>query len=500
MIIAALLAVWCCSVVKAETTKLLAEDGYRDDRYGETMAASNGYLLVGAPADDGGPFDERRCADCGRVHVYEINTMNRVRTFAPGGHYDYFGKALSVHGTIAAIGADTDDYGDNSGSVYLYNIATGEFMRKLKASDAGSRHYFGDAVAINDRYVVVGAPDGNGATTLSGAAYVFDLSTGAEHYKLISDDGVAGNNFGASVAVNDEFVFVGEPNKDGESDNAGAGYIFDLETGNQVLKLSVDRGRFGSAAAMSSEFLAVSAPSGSVSITQKRGTVYIYSATTFELLHKLKLANRRDKFGRYESGDASFGHSLAMSGSIICIGSPWEEIDDVARAGAVYVYSLNTGELLHQLVAEDSDIHDLLGFSVAAYEDVAFGGIPFDDDNGDAAGAILFSNMAGLDFDGDGCTNETERLTQTDPLNPNERLRFWLSASGDDILTHYAPHRDGLEYELMHSPMLQPDSWQTSDDLIFTGSSEERSTRIAQGAVDISFFRLRVQQADAPPE
>lgn len=57
----------------------------------------------------------------------------------------------------------------------------------------------GQSVAISNQYCLVGAPDEDGAGVNEGAAYLFDLATGAELFKLSSSDKSDEDNFGYGV-------------------------------------------------------------------------------------------------------------------------------------------------------------------------------------------------------------------------------------------------------------------------------------------------------------
>src|SRR5690606_1673848 len=98
-----------------------------------------------------------------------------------GAEGDEFGIAVAISDTIAVVGAQgDDDDGVNSGSAYVFNVATGEFMTKLSASDAKFDDRFGASVAIGDGVVMVGAPgDDSDAGVNSGAVYLFDEDTKA---------------------------------------------------------------------------------------------------------------------------------------------------------------------------------------------------------------------------------------------------------------------------------------------------------------------------------
>jgi len=111
-------------------------------------------------------------------------TQQAKLTASDPGSYDYFGSSVSVSGDTVVVGAQYDD--DNgqydSGSAYVFTRSGATWTRTNKlsaASDAGSSDYFGFAVGISDRTIVVGAyaKDRNSTTADAGAAYAFALSS-----------------------------------------------------------------------------------------------------------------------------------------------------------------------------------------------------------------------------------------------------------------------------------------------------------------------------------
>jgi hypothetical protein len=99
---------------------------------------------------------------------------------------------------------------------------------------AGDR--FGDSVAIDSgaNTAIVGASRGNGGT---GAAYLFDTTTGEETHALIPSDGALGFNFGVSVAIEDGLALVGASSATVDGVITGAIYAFDAASGAEIAKL-----------------------------------------------------------------------------------------------------------------------------------------------------------------------------------------------------------------------------------------------------------------------
>ncbi|HIE72344.1 MAG TPA: hypothetical protein EYP98_20460, partial [Planctomycetes bacterium] len=86
-----------------------------------------------------------------------------------------------MSGTTALVGAhQDDDNGQDSGAAYLFDTTTGLQIARLLPSDGGTDDNFGSSVAMSGSTAIVGAAgdDDNGQD--SGAAYLFDTTTGLQ--------------------------------------------------------------------------------------------------------------------------------------------------------------------------------------------------------------------------------------------------------------------------------------------------------------------------------
>ena len=112
---------------------------------------------------------------------------------------------------------------DAPGAVYAFDLTTaGKLVKraKLQANDAQPNDLFGVDVSMSSNLILVGAP-GSG----DGAAYVFRRSSGrwAQKQRLIGQ-GSSGEGFGQAVAVNNGVVAIGAPSEDYEWSEAADGY------------------------------------------------------------------------------------------------------------------------------------------------------------------------------------------------------------------------------------------------------------------------------------
>ena len=308
-----------------------------------------------------------------------------------GAHSDEFGRSVALWGNRAVIGApDNDDNGTSSGSAYVFDISTGQQLFKLLAKDAELNDYFGTSVALSGNLTVVGANKGGGITTNTGAAYVFDVTTGEQLYKLFATDGKAHDNFGVSVSLSGHLAVIGSSNGDGKSASTGTSYVFDITTGELLVKLSAVDGNaydvFGKSVAISGNTALIGAPfdgdNGRFS-----GSAYIFDVSTGQQLFKLQPADGA-------LGD-KFGSSVSLSGHLAVIGAPFDDDNDFS-SGSVYVFDATTGQQLFKLHAADFLAYSIFGFSVSISNDLIVVGEYGDNDKGGFSGsAYVFDATTG---------------------------------------------------------------------------------------------------------
>jgi hypothetical protein len=148
---------------------------------------------------------------------------------------DSFGFSVAIAGSTAAVGAVGSNH---TGAAYVFTRSGSTWTQqaKLTASGGIAGDEFGYSVALSGSTAVVGAINNNAGT---GAAYVFTRSgsTWTQQAKLTASDGAASDFFGYSVAIVTTTAVVGAPDNLG----TGAAYIFtgSGSTWTQQAKLTV---------------------------------------------------------------------------------------------------------------------------------------------------------------------------------------------------------------------------------------------------------------------
>ncbi len=247
--------------------KIVASDRAANDRFGISVALDGNYLIVGADAEDENASGGSTLAGAGSAYVFKrtqggTDNWGQVRKIVPNDRAtsDRFGIAVTISDNYALVGADFEDENasggsslSNAGSAYVFKRTQGGSegwgqVKKLVANDRTASDFFGSAVAINGDYALIGAKNhdknatGGGSMSNAGAAYIFKRTQGGTEgwgqvKKLVANNRDAGDLFGYSVSISEDYALVGafEDNEDENDSNAlsdaGSAFIFKQDMG-----------------------------------------------------------------------------------------------------------------------------------------------------------------------------------------------------------------------------------------------------------------------------
>ncbi|MCL4858264.1 MAG: hypothetical protein KJZ93_02610 [Caldilineaceae bacterium] len=285
-----------------------------------------------------------------------------------------FGASLTVYGDRAVAGAPKDNgNAPNSGAAYI--LARGEESwsvgSKLAASDGATNDNFGGAVAIDGDLLVVGAHGDDDAGANAGAAYVFrnDGATWVEEKKLTPSN-VGDTFFGYAVAIRGKTIVVGAPYSGSGVSNVGSVYIFEETDAGWVEIKRLTSGLSGGAV-LSDLFGWSVGISGNTIVVgaylDERAYLYAEGPSGWEALPPLR--------GNDTQGGHRFGWSVAIEGATIVVGAPQESSNGIS-AGAVYVFTFNAGNWGQAAKLTHSDAHpgSRFGWSVDVHESMVLVG------------------------------------------------------------------------------------------------------------------------------
>ncbi len=308
--------------------KLLASDGEDGDGFGGCVDISIPTVVVGAQGEDSNG------SNSGAAYLFDAASgIETFKLLAPdGAGSDGFGAAVAVSGSLAAVGApNDDDFGTNNGAVYIFNTATGAFARKIVPAGTNSNDLVGTAVAMEGTTVLIGAP-GFGADG-RGRAWLFDAASGDLLHTLDASDGGFLDKFGSAVALRDGIAIVGAEDGDGNQTDSGAAYLFDASDGAQLHKLTAPDGRtgdlFGAQGVSVSSDLALVGAHGRQFFSTLEGKAYLFDIKSGAFI--------TDVFHTDTGGSDQFGRAVAIFGPTALVGSPFDA-ETGPGSGSAYLF------------------------------------------------------------------------------------------------------------------------------------------------------------------
>ena len=351
-----------------EQTELITSGGAGDDSFGISVGISGDFAIVGAYRDnDNGD-------EAGAVYIFEFVDVNWVQqtklTASDGAAYDYFGGAVAIDGQYAIVGADhDDDVADRSGSAYIFHCNDVNWCQqaKLTASDPAAREYFGNSVAIDANYAIVGCWGDN---SWKGSAYIFKRNgeSWTEQAKITASDGQTGDSFGVSVDISGDYCIIGayyDDETSGSGNYFGSAYIFKREDSNWIeqYKLTASDGNdydfFGGSVSIDGDYCIVGADQDDDN-GQSSGSAYIFKREDSNWIEQYKLTAS-------DGNDYDFfGGSVSIDGDYCIVGAEQND-ENGENSGSAYIFNRDASDWIEQtkLTAFDSLTDDRFGGSVA---------------------------------------------------------------------------------------------------------------------------------------
>lgn len=255
-------------------------------KFGSSVALSDSYLVIGAPAYSAG--GDAADDNAGAAYVYSCNTSScTYKHSIIGSAGNVLGASLSLDGSNLAVGAPqatvVTTYG--LGLVRIYNIsgASASLVRTLTPASGEAGMLYGASVALSGTKLLVGAPQRNDgdANPNAGAVYYYADYNAAVTRTIVGPDPSVG--MGQSVAWT----------------SAGA-----------VLSCHYCRGR-----------------SGAVMYYSQNNLQSNNGAVSYQV------------FALNETENSAFGYSLAVSGNRVIVGA-FQKSDPARDSGAAFIYEM----------------------------------------------------------------------------------------------------------------------------------------------------------------
>jgi autotransporter-associated beta strand protein len=300
---------------------LTASDGATDDLFGQYADIDGNRVLVGALGHNN---------YTGAAYLFDATTGQELfkLTASDGASGNYFGFPVGINGTRAVIGAPANSSTASAGgAAYLFDVTNGLELFRLESSDIAAEDGFGWSVGISGNRAVVGAPSSNHSGVDSGSAYIFDVTTGSQLYQLTPSDIAADDGFGEFADIDGNVAIVSSLDNGG----VGAAYLFDVTTGLQLHKLTPldpsPTSYFGQTVSISGNLAVVGAWADD-DFGTAAGAAYVFDVTTGQQLAKLTASDATTL--------AQFGRSHAILDNTIMVGAP--AVDDINATGTAYLF------------------------------------------------------------------------------------------------------------------------------------------------------------------
>lgn len=351
---------------------------YPGANIGRAVALSTNRLVIGVPFSTNLLYQ-------GAVHVFlhDGTNWNLEATLEPAGNdgVRFFGFSAALDGETLAIGApgyfNTNLF---AGAAYVFAHTNGTWQQQAKLAGQNlPGDEFGDKVALDGDWLIVGAPGQTNNGPHTGAAWVFARAgtNWSVQTELLGDNPRANRYFGAAVAIKGTFPIyaaVGAPQGRemdiplvrGEVQVFRRFFLWSFLT-RLDSQYAYPGDFFGASLAMAPDRIVVGMP-GALPLDASDAKADRRGVTVFSRVGDLWTENTRIVPDQHRPLEM-FGASVAFDGNLVTVGAPHDPEFFTGHPGASYVFWLapdaSTSSQLARLHVPGSDPADGFGLSVA---------------------------------------------------------------------------------------------------------------------------------------
>lgn len=323
-------------------------------QFGTSVSTDGQHTIVGIPFADVPGF-----SDSGMARVYDNQTGSLLATLhnPTPGVFDLHGFSVAISGSLAAVSTYRDDQmAPDSGSVSIYDWASGTLLRTIHHPSPTGNEQFGFAIDLssdNGDWLLVGARLDNSGVP-GGKAFLFNPLTGSLLATMSNPSGQSGDFFGMQVSVDGGISVVGAPTNDTGASNSGAAYVFD-SGGSLIATLAnptpAVNDRFGDAVDISGNSVAI----GAYGNDGFRGAAYLFDLTG--ALQHTVLNPSPQEFDE-------FGRTVSVTEQFLAVGSAADDTTGI-NSGIVHLFNTADGSLALSIQNPAPAIGDQFGGSVS---------------------------------------------------------------------------------------------------------------------------------------
>ncbi|MEO1496050.1 MAG: hypothetical protein AAFV43_02750 [Planctomycetota bacterium] len=253
----------------------------------------------------------------GRAYLLDVTDGSLLYAFddptprsAAAGVSGSYGQSLAIDGNYVLIGDPRDDtFAAGSGQAHLFDANTGQYVRTFSHPLLANGANFGWAVELDGTRAVIGAPGDRGRGINDrgeGSAFVYDLASGDLISTLYDPtpterlvDGAFSTAFGSSVSISNDTVVVSDSLDDTAANNSGQIHVFGATSG--ALERTIESPQPTPESRFGSPWATVS-DGNILTYLQPGGRAYWYGATNGELVAQV------------QPGPAGYARLIAASG------------------------------------------------------------------------------------------------------------------------------------------------------------------------------------------
>ena len=445
---------------------------------------------------------------------------------------DSFGVSIGLSNNTIIVGAfRDDDYGYNSGSVYVFTESMGAFSQsaKLKGDTGGQHNSFGNSVSVSGNRAIIGVQTDGANGWNYGAAYIFEFDgmNFIETEKLLGNSSATNSKFGSSVSINSNQLIIGAPN--GFNDLAirtGSAYVFEKPLNDWIFMEKISAGQegseFGDSVFMSTDSLVVGASiyliasSGAFVfvkdnddwlfdqwLQEDRVTAVVYSHNTILVglpwyegqyskqgevevyKHNGVVWASSQQLKAHEDGldEDRFGSSHSVFGDSIIVGVPGDKLnEEIVGSARIHENNNNSWDEQERLFASDGMQGDGFGEKVIMLSNQALISAMGQDSQANNAGAVYYFNNTGMEW------IEAQKIIASDG-SANNVFGLEMKALGDTLFVSskdkvYVFSFNGsqwIEQQILQSGQIEDDFGQSiviDNDRIFIGAPGDNKVYI----------------------